>query len=170
MRGKVRGEERAERENAKGGKTRRAGNLDSPFPVMTGLFPFICVSSPSVGCLRRHHDEDVSISSSVTRASAIFHGEESDTSFGISLSMMFGFLFQIVKKGKFKRRIKIYASVRDIVSDLDETEKRNLNQFNYEEHVVIILELATRGYTHLRTCLSLKDINKYLNKYIINYI
>lgn len=109
------GEVRARRGRTKGGKTKRAGNLDSPFPVMTGSFP-------SAVCLRRHHDEDVSISSSVTLAR--FSTEENDTSFGISLD---DFWFPLtedrrVKKGEFKRRIKIcrmHSYKRNIISNLD---------------------------------------------------
>lgn len=52
-----------------------------PLPVMTALFPFARSPRrlPSAVCLRRHHEEDVSISSS-----AILH-EGERYSFGISL-------------------------------------------------------------------------------------
>lgn len=70
-----------------------------PLPVMTGLFPFVRSPRrlPSAVCLRRHHDEDISISSSVILAR--FSTKGSDTLSEL-VSVIFDFLSRMMGERK----------------------------------------------------------------------
>lgn len=147
------------KEERKNGKAKHAGNLDSVSSCDDGLVRVrsFATTYPSVVCLRRHHDEDISISSSVSFVR--FSTKGSDTLSRLA-SMIFDFLLGVRRKKENSNEdyIFLYNRKDNVIltyytCTITQADKLILNEF--------IFRSCDHQY------ITIYAFQRYINKYYI---